>query len=53
MDDGCSLPVGCLHSFKAVHTMSFAMKHIVGFYGLYFLSTEAEAIEYNLYNIYC
>lgn len=36
MDNGCSLPVGCLHSFKAVHTMCFAMKHIVGFYGLYF-----------------
>lgn len=53
MDDGCSLPVDCLQSFEAVHTMSFAMKHIVGFDGLCFLSTEVEAIEYNLYNIFC
>ena len=55
MDDGCSLPVGCLHSFKAVHTMCFAMKHIVGFCGLYFflqrlrpLSTTCTSFTVNL-----
>ena len=50
----CSLPVGCLHSLKAHSTLDvFCYEAHCWVPAPVFLSTKDEAIESNLYHIYC